>query len=263
MLFGGTGVPTQAQPQESAALSLTLEGVDLSGVALVASSGWAINGRVITDTGSVPNAARERFNVAAWPLDADNMPGGLPPPPPPAPGPRGFGNSDSGRLRDDWTFTVTNVFGAARLHASLPDGWAVKSILLDGRDISDSAVEMKSGEEIGGVQVIVTNRVTSVSGQLADSKGVPLADGTIVVFAADADKWSEDSRWVRAVRPDQEGRYQVKGLPPGEYLAIAVDYVEDGMWNDPAYLASIRRFAQRLTLGDGDSSVMSLKLVSP
>lgn len=30
----------------------------------------------------------------------------------------------------------------------------------------------------------------------------------------------------------------MKGLPPGEYLAVALDYVDEDAWNDPEYLES-------------------------
>jgi hypothetical protein len=166
-------------------------------------------------------------------------------------------------VRDDWSFNVVSVFGAARVRAIVPDGWTVKAILHDGRDISDTPVEMKSGETLTGVQVVVSNQVTTVSGQLLDDRGAPLVDGTVIVFADDSSRWSDDSRWVRAVRPDQQGRYQIKGLPPGEYLAVAVDYVEDGSWNDPEYLESIRRHGQHLTLREAETRSLSLKPVAP
>ena len=138
------------------------------------------------------------------------VPGGAPPPPPPPGAPGGGAIPDSGRVRDDWSFSVVSVFGAARVRAIVPEGWTVKAILHDGRDIADTPIEMKSGETMSGVQVIVSNRVTTISGQLLDDKGAPLVDGTVIVFADDASKWSDDSRWVRAVRPDQQGRYQIK-----------------------------------------------------
>jgi carboxypeptidase family protein len=248
--------------QEVATLPISIDGADITDVALTTSSGWSISGQVSTENGGAPDGPRDRFRLAARVVDIDRSPipgAGLPPPPP------GGGPSipDSGRVREDWTFTVTNAYGASRLYASLPDGWAVKTILHEGRDITDTSVEMKSGEELTDVQVIVTNRVTDVSGQLADEKGAPLVDGTVLLFAEDSSKWSEDSRWVRAVRPDQQGRYQIKGLPPGEYLAVALNYVEDGMWNDPEYLDSIRRSAQRLTLAEAATHSLSLKLASP
>ena len=102
-----------------------------------------------------------------------------------------------------------------------------------------------------------------MSGQLTDDKGAPATDGTIIVFANDADKWAEDSRFVRSARPDQEGKYQIRGLPPGDYLAVAIDYVEEGMWNDPEYLDSVRRYGQRLKLGENGTQAVALKLVMP
>jgi hypothetical protein len=113
------------------------------------------------------------------------------------------------------------------------------------------------------VRVIVTDQVTTVSGQTTDDKGRPVSDATIVIFADDARKWSAASRAVRAVRPDQQGRYQVKGLPTGEYLAIALDYVEEGLWNDPDFLESLRRDAQRVTLRDTTPQALALKVLTP
>jgi hypothetical protein len=239
--------------QEVATLPIAVDGADITDVALVTRSGWSISGRVTTENGGSPDGPRDRFRLAARVVDIDTspFPGGGPSIP------------DSGRVREDWTFTVTNAYGASRLMASLPDGWSIKTILHDGRDITDAPMEMKSGEELSGVQVIVTNRGTTVAGQLADDKGAPVVDGTVLVFADDSSKWSEDSRWVRAVRPDQQGRYEIKGLPPGEYLAVALNYVEDGVWNDPEYLGSVRRYAQTLTLNEGASQSPALKLVTP
>jgi hypothetical protein len=62
------------------------------------------------------------------------------------------------------------------------------------------------------------------------------------------------------VRSDQKGRYQIKGLPPGEYLASAVDYVEDGAWNEPEYLDSLRQYARTLTLDAVEPQSVSLRV---
>jgi Carboxypeptidase regulatory-like domain len=139
----------------------------------------------------------------------------------------------------------------------------LKQILQDGRDVTDTAFEGRSGETLNGLQLVITNQVNSVAGALVDGTGAPLVDGTVIVFAADSEKWSEDSRFVRFTRPDSDGNFSIKGLPPGEYLAAAVDYVEEGMWNDPEYLESIRRYGQKVTLGDADARTVSLKIVTP
>ncbi|HMB80521.1 MAG TPA: carboxypeptidase-like regulatory domain-containing protein, partial [Vicinamibacterales bacterium] len=250
---------------EIATQPVTLDGADITNLSLTTSMGWSIAGTVIADTGAPPDAPPTRFGVAARLVDPDSGMGmgGAPPPPPPPGAPGGGAIPDSGRVRPDWSFTVVSVFGAARVRPFVPDGWTVKAILHDGRDIADAPIELKSGETLTDVQIVVSNRVTNVSGQLLDDKGAPLVDGTVIVFTDDAAKWMDDSRWVRAVRPDQQGRYQIQGLPPGDYLAVAVDYVEEGIWNDPEYLESIRRHGQRLTLSDAESKSLTLKPVTP
>jgi len=243
-------------------MPITIDGADITDVVLTASAGWSMSGRVTTESGEPPDGPRARFRFAARVVDIETSPMLMagPPPPPPGGGPV---PPDRGGVREDWTFTVGNAYGQSRLIASLPDGWSLKSILQDGRDVTDAAMETKSGEELAGLQVIVTRNVTKIAGQLADGKGAPFADGTVLVFADDASKWWEDSRWIRAVRPDQQGRYEIKGLPPGDFLAIALSYVEDGAWNDPEYLESIRRSAHRVTLAEGAAVSPALELVVP
>ena len=236
-------------------MPIVVSDIDLDNVVLQTSSGWSVSGQLTMDSGLVPTAPRERVRVAPRPLSSGQTPIGQ--------GPGHPGNADSGRVREDWTFVASGVYGAARIRASVPDGWLVKAILQEGRDVTDTAFEMRSGETLSGIQIVLSNRVNSVAGQLVDDKGAPLADGTIIVFAADAEKWGEDSRFVRSARPDQEGTYQIRGLPPGEYLAVAIDYVEDGMWNDPEYLEAIWRYGHKVTLGESDAQTVALKFVTP
>ena len=145
----------------------------------------------------------------------------------------------------------------------LPDDWVVRSIQLDGRDVTDEPLEARSGETVASLQIVVSNKVNVVAGALTDSKGTATSDGTVLVFADDAQKWIDDSRFVRSARPDQRGTFRMKGLPAGDYLAVALDYVEDGSWNDPEYLESIRRYGQRIRLGEAESQTVALKLISP
>jgi hypothetical protein len=42
-----------------------------------------------------------------------------------------------------------------------------------------------------------------------------------------------------------------------------VDTVEDGQWNEPEYLESIRRYSQKVTLVEAGDHTVALKLVTP
>jgi len=235
---------------EAVAVPIQVNGVDIDNISLTSAAGGVISGQFVADTGGVPTLPRDRVRVTARPVNTDFVQSG--------PG----NNPESGRMHEDGAFAVTDVYGQVRLRVTLPDGWMVKAIVLNNREIGESAMELRSGEEVQNVQIVVSSKVTTVLGQLVDDKGAPLTDGTVIVFSSDSGKWSEDSRFVRSARPDQQGQYQIKGLPAGEYLAVAVDYVQEGMWNDPEFLETLRRYAQRLSLNDGDAKSLGLKLTA-
>jgi protocatechuate 3,4-dioxygenase beta subunit len=237
---------------EVAVVPITVEdGVDLTNVSLTGSGGGTMTGHVVTDTGEVPTIPMLRLTIGL-PLVGQPDPMLL----------GAFRTPGSAQVAADGSFSIPGVFGRSRLRVNVPDDWMVKTIMHDGQNITDAPIELKSGEAMADVQIVLTNHVSTVAGRLADDKGAPLADGTVLVFSTDAERWATDSRAVRAARPDQQGQYHIKGLPPGDYLAIALAYVEDGMWNDPEYLQSLREGAQRFSLGEAGTQTLTLKLVT-
>jgi hypothetical protein len=238
---------------EAAIMMLEVDGSDIRGVSLIGSGGGTITGQLATADGSpVPKNVTLAVSQS-WLGQPDPTLLGV------FRGGAGFGNAE---IKDDETFTVQHVFGPARFNLTPPSGWALVRILYGNADITDAMVEMRSDEEWSGVEVVLTNRPTTVTGQLVDAKGAP-TDGSLIVFAADSARWFDGSRYIKAARPDQAGVAQIKGMPPGEYLAVGVDYVEDGSWYDPEYLESMREYAAKLTLADGGTQALSLKVVLP
>ena len=238
---------------EVAEMMIAVEGTDIEGLSLVGSPGGSVSGRVVVEGGMPPKMSAITVSVGEVLRNQ--------------PSPSVLGTfrdgSGSGRVKDDGTFLVPHVLGRARFQVTVPDGWMVKAILYGDRDLTDAAVELKGAEEMRDVQVVLTDRVTSVSGQLTDQSGKPIHDATVLVFAASAEKWFESSRSVKAGRPDQQGQWRIKGLAPGDYLGVALEYIEDGSWNDPEYLESLRAAALKFTVGEGESQSLALKLTIP
>ena len=244
----GAQLDRGANAPEAATVPIVVNGADVNDVSVITSLGWSAKGQVISENGGPPNLQRDRISIAGRPIGEAPRVGGA------------FG---SGLVTDDWTFTVTGIFGPARLVVGVPDEWMVKSIFQNGLDVTDAVIELKSGEELTGVQVILSDHVTTITGLVTDAKGAPIDDGTVIVFSSDEKKWYEESRFVKAARPDERGQFTISGLPPGDYLAIAVEYVQEGLWNDPEYLDSIRTAAQKFIITDRGSQGLTLKLVTP
>jgi hypothetical protein len=85
----------------------------------------------------------------------------------------------------------------------------------------------------------------------------------VVVFAADASKWSYPSRFVRTASTDETGRFRINGLPPAErYLIVAADYLDDGEHYDPEFLERMRATATEFSLDDAEARTLDLKVVA-
>ena len=239
-----------ARDFEIARMDLTVGAEDVDGLTLVTAPGAAISGAIVSDTGEPFDFKPAQVQVGARP--------GSPDAPAMGPGPGGS------RVGDDGSFSLRNITDAVLIRAQVPQGWAMKSVVINGQDITDTPMEFPAGQTVSGMQIVLTKKVTSLSGQVTDSRGNPVLDATIVVFPADEKLWTYQSRFIKAVRPDQDGKFQVTGLPgPERYLAVALQGLEDGQAGDPEFLAAIRDLATRVELGEGESKSVDVKLSAP
>jgi hypothetical protein len=138
--------------------------------------------------------------------------------------------------------------------------WQMKEVRREGVDITDTPLDFAT--DVEGLEIELTQRETSVSGGVSDDRGGDVLDATVIVFADDPGKWGPHSRFIDSARPDQQGRFTIKGLPPGRYAAIAVGYLQPGEEKDPDMLEGWRERATRFTLSEGETLTLALKLAA-
>jgi hypothetical protein len=233
---------------ELAKMDLTVGVEDVEGLTMVTAAGAMVNGNVISDTGEPFDFKPSQFQVAARAASPDAGGPGVP-------------GLAAARVGDDWTFSLRNISDAVLFRTGTPQGWALKSVSVAGQDITDTPMEFPQGKTVDGMQIMLTKKIATLSGLVTDSKGNPVLDATVVVFPADEKLWTFQSRFIKAARPDQDGRYRVTGLPgPGSYLTVALQGLEDGQAGDPEFLSSIRDQATKLELGEGETKSVDVKL---
>jgi len=240
-----------ADGQEAATATVTVTGDDLTNVVVVAAKPTTLTGRVIVDPAAASSLPRQLM-IRAFPANF----AGMGPPPAPA------------RMADDLTFEIKSTPGVMRLSlmgnsfGQPPDGWSIRFVRLNGVDVTDAGIEFKPNEDISGVEVELTNKVTTISGTVKTSRGELSKEYTAIVFAQDKERWTGNSRYQSAGRPDQDGRFKITGLPPGEYYVVAVDRLEQGQSGDPEFLERVRGRAVSLTLREGETRNMDLPLIA-
>jgi hypothetical protein len=162
----------------------------------------------------------------------------------------------------DASFTFNDVRGQYLFRVSgLPDEWALTGVLLNEINHIDSPIQfMEAAIDRKPLRLVISKTAAKVEGQAITREGVPTADCTVVIFAQEPARWTLASRFVRAVRPDNAGRFTVSGLPPGIYRAAARDFVAEGQWEDPEFLTSLLAAAVRFELSEGASATLTVTL---
>jgi hypothetical protein len=136
----------------------------------------------------------------------------------------------------------------------------LKSIEMNGADITDTAVDFPGGNNVAGLVVTLTNRISELTGSVRDARGMPAGDYVLVVFPENAKLWTGQSRYIATTRPNQNGTFSIKGLPPGRYLAAAVASLENGSQYDAAVLEQMRPRAQTFSLAEGQTLNLNLPM---
>jgi hypothetical protein len=234
---------------ESAMVEVSINGDDLNGIRLVGSRPSTASGRVIVDAAAAQALKPAMLRVMARPAVFDGPMMG--PPAPPA------------QVSDDLTFELKSRPGKMRIDfAGNAMGWTIRTVRYRGVDVTDSGIDFKPNEDISDIEIELTNRVTDLSGLVTNGRAEPVKEYTVAVFPQDRDKWTPGSRYFRSGRPDQDGRFKLTSLPPGDYFIIALDYMDANEWTDPEFLDRIRTKATRLSIGEGETKSVDLKVTT-
>jgi 5-hydroxyisourate hydrolase-like protein (transthyretin family) len=240
-----------AQEAEFGSVPVTVAGEDVTNVVVTTTKGATAAGR-LTFEGAAQPATLGGIRVTATSVDNE----------PTIVFPGGPGQAMPGSLQADGSFELRGLAGTRLVRVQgLPPGWVLKSVNIEGQDVTDTGFDFKPGAAIAGVDVVITNKTSEVNGSVTTSNGQPVKDFTLVLFAEDPAKWTfPQTRYVTAARPDQEGRVKVRNLPAGDYFAIAVEYLAQGEWGDPEVLDRLKGKATRITLNEGESKAVTLKI---
>jgi hypothetical protein len=228
---------------EMAYVPLVVGTEDLEGITVTTTRGATVNGTLVAEqgTGQFPMTG---INVTAQPLRQQV----------------GAGQRGA-RVAADGTFSLAGVIGPQVLRVEgVPQGWMVSRVEMNGADVTDAPLEFKGTERVAA-RIVLTNRVPELGGTVR----APQESATgyqVVVFAADPTKWTFSSRYVRTTRAGIDGSFTLRALPPDDrYLAVALDYLDEGEAMDPEFLERLKASATSFSLREGEMKTIDLKLI--
>jgi hypothetical protein len=229
---------------ETATMKIVATGDDIADVHIVGAKPSTLSGRIVIDPAGGAQLPQS-LQIMPMPTEPGQIPmGSLP-----------------GRMAEDGTFEMKSAPGRMRLQLMGPlGGMVVRAIRVNGTDITDAGVEVKPNEDVSGLEVELTGKVTVISGLVTSARGETLKDYHAIAFAQDKEKWKVFGRYQSVGRPDQDGRFKISGLPPSDYYVVALDKIDPGQMTDPDFLEAIRIRAIPITLGEGETRTVDLKI---
>jgi len=222
---------------------------DLGDLAITLSNGFRVGGRAeFVGAAPVPSADELRRMSATFdPADAQPMVSAT----------VGRGQFDNEGYLSSYQLPPGRYY--VRING-VPAGWTLKSATLNGRDISNVPVMLD--RDVSNLMVTFTDAPSTLSGQVHSAAGVADTTATVLVFPAESDAWTgygSFPRRLRAIRVGRDGHYRTAGLPPGDYLVVAVPDESTMNWQDPAVLKALARAATAVVIAEGESRTVTLR----
>ena len=251
-------VRTQPRPgtfdgMEFGSASIVAAGTEITGVRIVTGKGATLSGRVIFE-GNSPRRSSGQQELRVFPNPAD-------PSRPMMVGNIGNDPKTNGTIDESGNFQLAGLSGRVFLIVATT-GWVVKSISLDGEDITDEPLELTCKPSIAGVVIRLTDKLTQVSGKVTDARGQPSRECTVLFQPAEVREPVVAARMLRMVRCDSSGSFQTRGMRPGRYVVTAVTSIEQGRQFEPEFQEQLRRASESLNLREGEMLTLDLRLTS-
>jgi hypothetical protein len=173
-------------------------------------------------------------------------------------------NNNAVQVTGDGRFeTMTYPPGRYVVNATQPQGWLLKSFMVNGRDGTDIPFEL-SASDVDGVVITYTDRTTELGGTVAS---MPPEDDDmqvhIVMMPANYQQWIENGMVGRRNRTltanAQTGAFLTRALPEGDYVVVAVKSDAPPAF-DPDTYQKLGRLGTRVSVPSGGKINLTLSI---
>lgn len=216
---------------------------DINNLPIAIGPEFDLPGRFVMEDGSrsYPRIA----NLSRYPQRVGTMRGGFSYNPPP---------------NEDGSFTLQGVTpGDFRVTLSnLPAGGYIKSMRLGNADVLNDGLHL-TGPPQSQLEIVIGSNAGTITGTVTDSlqKALP---GRTVVLVPDV-RLRQRSDLFKVATADAAGRFEIKGITPGEYKLFAWDTVEPGAWQDPAFIAGYETAGRPTHIYEGTGENIQLQVI--
>jgi hypothetical protein len=220
--------------------SIDVGNADVEGVGLTLAPGMSLNGRVTWD--GQPTLEKNRLTV--YLRGADGV----------------YGYGGRANIAPPWTFVLTDVYELTyRIGvAGLCNDCYLKALRYGGSTSPEDTFTPARGSN-AVLELTISSKGAQVRGSVADADNLPAVGVWVILVPDEAHRSSR--RLYKSASTDQYGRFELRGIAPGDYKLFSWEDVESGSWEDPDFLRDFEKQGEKISLQEGDQKTVSVTAI--
>jgi hypothetical protein len=219
--------------------SVEVSGADVDGVELVFEPTVTVAGHLRWDANSTP--ANVPLQILLEPDD------------------QLFGARPSADVLPDGSFELKNV-GVDTYSVNIT-GPAPDAYLKAARYGSDDALtSFRPGSGAGStLELTVSSHGAHIEGVVMNADPVPVQGVWVTLIPDDANR--KQKRLFQSMRSRPNGKFEFRGVAPGDYQLFSWDNIEEHEWDDPEFLKPFKTKGVAISVAEGDAKSVDLTVI--
>jgi hypothetical protein len=135
----------------------------------------------------------------------------------------------------------------------------IKSIRMGTRDVLNDGLRVDDPANIPPLEIVLGTRSGTLTGTVVSEKQKPQANATVLLIPdAGRRRWYDS---FRTATTDITGRYVLDRIPPGDYIALSWEEVEEGEWMDPEFVKKYEERGKRIHVNEGGNPSLAITAI--
>jgi hypothetical protein len=176
-----------------------------------------------------------------------------------------FGGSNGfAQVKSDGSFKVALAPSAKPYNAVIStrgtglEDWFTSKVLVGGKDVLESG--FKPGDAQAPVEIFLSSKGALVEGTVLDREQKPFPNAEVVAFPRDP-KLRRRMDMAQTATADQQGRFKMRGVRPGEYIVFALENSQEQPFTTELFLKNNSGRIQTTKLEAGGKQQLTLQVI--
>jgi hypothetical protein len=160
-------------------------------------------------------------------------------------------------ISSDGSFVISQLLsGSYSVSLSgLPPDYYVKAVRFENIDVLREGLTLEGPPE-ASLDILVSPNAGRIEGTVMTADG-PIAGVQVVMIPRDRTR----ADLYKFANTDQNGRFTIRGIPPGQYKLFAWEEIETNAFRDPEFLRLYEELGKAVGIVEGDRVTVDVRLI--